>query len=365
MAIKRIIIPFLIFLATLMAPSARPESAALPPIIFDAHEDCLRRVLDRGDDLAEPTQDTDAQGDIASWKAGGVNVVWFAAWVNPERYYGRAGTQRTENLIAAFKRQISRHPNDLVFCQTAAECRATAANGKIAALLGIEGGSALNDNISLVAHFRKLGVRRITLTWRGNIGWAGSSQSAGPAMGLTEMGRAMIREMNRTGIVPDLSHVSDQTFCGTIAVSSLPVILSHSNARALANHPRNVSDDMLALLRQNGGVIGVNFHSEFLASPAGMFSRKTSQPTIESVLDQISHIARVAGVDHVGFGSDWDGDIQPARGLETAAAMPLLISGLRRRGFSEKNIRKIAGENFLRVLEANEQQTGRQTETGN
>jgi membrane dipeptidase len=325
-----------------------------PLAVLDAHEDVLQRVLDNGDDLEDDS--AHGQADIPKWKAGGVNIVWFSIWVSPNHYPGKAGVDRAHSLIRALQKQIAKHPDDLEACDSAADCRRTIANGKIAALIGIEGGCAINNDISMLAEYRQLGARYMTLTWRGNLAWAGSSQSEDPTMGLTSYGERIVREMNRLGIIVDLSHVSDQTFYDAIRVSSRPVIVSHSNARALANHPRNVSDDMLRTLAKNGGVIGVNFNSDFLRDQqSGFFSRAMASSTsIKNVLDQIDHIVKVAGIDHVGFGSDWDGEIDPARGLATASSMRNLISGLRERGYSEAQIRKIAGENFLRVLEAND-----------
>lgn len=336
-----------------------PQKLAAPSmIVLDAHEDTLRRVLDRGDQLGERL--ADGQGDIAAWRAGGVNAVWFAAWVNPTKYRGEAATQRALRLLGALRDQARMYPQHIALCDTAAEVRAAVHDGKIAALAAVEGGIAINNDLSLIARFRDLGVRRMNLTWKGNLDWAGSSQPLpsgalpfSPNKGLSDFGREVVREMNRVGMVVDLSHCSDQTFFDTLAVSSRPVIVSHSNARALADHPRNVTDDMLRALRDSRGVIGVNFYREYL-KPRSMRGRLLT-PTVETVLDHIDHIVRVTGgTDHVGIGSDWDGDIQPALGLETAAQMPALLAGLERRGYSADDIRKIAGENFLRVLEASE-----------
>jgi membrane dipeptidase len=327
-------------------------------IVLDAHVDSLRRVLDRGDHLGERI--ADGQGDIAAWREGGVNVVWFAAWVNPAKYRGEAATQRALRLLGALREQARLYPQHLALCDSAAQCRAAVREGKIAALAGIEGGIAINNDLSLIARFRELGVRRMNLTWKGNLDWAGSSQPLpggalpfSPNKGLNEFGRQVVREMNRVGMIVDLSHCSDKTFYDALAVSSRPVIVSHSNARALADHPRNVTDDMLRALRDNGGVIGVNFYREYLKSRDARGRWRT--PDVETVLDQIDHIVKVTGgTDTVGIGSDWDGDIKPALGLETAAQMPALLAGLERRGYSPQDIRKIAGENFLRVIEAND-----------
>jgi membrane dipeptidase len=171
-------------------------------------------------------------------------------------------------------------------------------------------------------------------------------------MGLTDFGRQVVREMNRVGIVVDLSHVSDETFYDAISVSTKPVIVSHSNCRALAPHPRNVTDDMLRRLAANGGVIGVNFSRDFLKTSE--MREHGGTPDVKTVADEIDHMVKVAGIDHVGMGTDYDGDITPAAGLRNASDTPKLWITLRMRGYSDADIRKIAGENFLRVLEANE-----------
>ncbi|MGI8907800.1 MAG: dipeptidase [Candidatus Sumerlaeaceae bacterium] len=324
-------------------------------ILLDAHQDCLRRVLDRQDDLAQNYGIE--QGNIPLWRKGGFNAIWMSVWVDPRRYKGSGAVERAEQLIRAYSKQMSLHSNELAPCQTASEVRAAVQQGKIATMLGVEGGVAINNDLSLISHYRQLGVRYMTLTWRGNLAWAGSSQSDNPAQGLTGFGREVVREMNRVGIILDLAHVSDRTFYDAIDETSRPVIVSHSNARLLSPSPRNVSDAMLVRLRDNGGVVGVNFSGDFLKrSESGELKLRVGPPTIDTVVEQIDHIVQVAGIDHVGIGSDYDGGIRPARGLETAADAPKLISALRQHGYTDAGIRKIAGENFLRVLQANDVQ---------
>jgi membrane dipeptidase len=323
------------------------------PILLDAHQDCLRRVLDRDDSLGETYGDE--QGNIDLWRAGGFNALWMSVWVDPRKYEASDAVERAQNLIGAYWQQMHKYPDVLIPCQTSEQVRAATGRGQIAALLGLEGGAAINNDLSLIAYYRKRGVRYMTLTWRGNLAWAGSSQSSNPKMGLTAFGRQVVREMNRVGMIVDLSHVSDRTFYDALQETSRPVIVSHSNARLLSPNPRNVTDDMLRAIRDNDGVIGVNFAGDFLkVDDSGNLRLRAGPPTVETVLDQIDHIVQVAGIDHVGIGTDYDGGIKPARGLETARGAPKVLDGLRRRGYSEENIRKIAGENFLRVLAANE-----------
>lgn len=371
--------------AASMVPAAEPPP---PPIVLDAHVDVLLRLLDAKKGRSLDEQGPAGQVNFANWKQGGVNAVIFAVWIDPRMYPGAKAVERAHEMIDCLEQQAARFPDRLVLCDTAEEVRKAAADGKIAALCGIEGGVAINNDLSLIEKFRQRGVRYMTLTWRGNLKWAGSSQpltspwdrvrqsrqgekeqqtapdqddlSSG---GLTEMGREVVREMNRVGMVVDLSHVSDQTFFDALAVTSRPVMLSHSNARARSGHPRNISDEMLRALAANKGVIGVNFWADLL-EPEGR-SRKdegATSVTVETLLDMIDHIVKVAGVDSVGIGSDFEGMSSLPVGLETAAQMPALFEGLRRRGYSEEEIRKIAGENFLRVLAASE--TGPAKEEG-
>jgi len=328
-----------------------PAGAVQPFILLDAHQDALRRVLDRGDDLAASYGDE--QGSIPQWRAGGWNAIWFSVWVDPRKYPGAEATRRAERLIHAFRQQVAKNP-EIVPCDTASEVRRAVSENKIASLLGLEGGAAINNDISKIADFRQQGVTYMTLTWRGNLSWAGSSQSDNPRMGLTPFGVQVVQEMNRQGMLVDLSHVSDQTFDDALKATSKPVIVSHSNARLLAAHPRNVTDEMLRKLAANGGVIGVNFAGDFLKpGEGGGWERRPGGSTLETVLEQIDHIVKVAGVDHVGLGTDFDGGIRPARGLENASKGGALIAGLRAHGYNEVAIRKICADNFLRVLAQN------------
>jgi membrane dipeptidase len=343
------------FSGSLSTPSAQTtatESGYRPPLVVDGHVDVALRVVDKGFDLA--TDGADTQADIPKWRRGGVNAVFFSIWVHPERFAGEAAPERAWSLIRAVQQQVQAHPNDLVLCDTAAKVRKATASGKIAALMGIEGGVAIHNDLSKLAEYRKAGVRYMTLTWRGNLDWAGSSQGGDSTMGLTDFGREVVREMNRLGIIVDLSHTSDQTIRDAIAITTKPVIFSHSNARVLANHPRNVSDDVLRAVAKNKGLIAVNVVGSFLRPTATGWALRPGPPTVDTVADQIHHIATVAGVDHVGLGTDYEGFIRPASGLSTTAEIPKLWEALKQRGYTKAQIDKIAGGNFLRVIEANE-----------
>ncbi len=334
------------------APETQSPTVPPPPIVLDAHVDSLHRILDRGDDLSETL--VDGQVDLNKLRIGGVNVVWFALWVDQDKYKGEAATKRALALYEALQNQVTRHKDRLVFCRTSADVRRAAAEGKIAALAGIENGSAINNDLRRISSFHDMGVSRMVITWRGNLAWGAASQSDNPKLGLTALGREVIREMNRVGMVVDLSHSSKQTALDALDVSTLPIIFSHSNASAICPHPRNIDDELLQRLKQNGGVVGVNFYDRYVRPSRKNFLDRRP-PTLDNVLDHLDYMVKIAGIDHVGIGSDWDGGIVPVVGLENASHMPSFFEGLRRRGYSEDDIRKIAGENFLRVLEANEQ----------
>jgi membrane dipeptidase len=342
-------------------------------IVLDAHEDVLLRLLDPERNRTLDEQGWCGQCNFENWQRGGINTVFFAVWIDPRRYPKQKAVDRANQMIDCLEAQAKQYPTKIQLCDSAADVRTAVAHGRLASLLGIEGGVAINDDLSLITHFRKRHVRYMTLTWRGNLKWAGSSQDNGSPQidrlarskgvvpdklssgGLTEFGREVVREMNRVGMMVDLSHVSDQTFYDALATTVRPAIVSHSNARALSKHPRNVTDDMLRALAANGGVIGLNLWQD-LIEPKGLGSDEdgATSVTVDSTVAMLDHMVQVAGIDHVGLGTDFEGMSDLPVGLETAAEMPKLFDGLRARGYSDADIRKIAGENFLRVLEAND-----------
>ncbi len=361
----RLIVAFLLFViaAEWSLALPQPEPQFLPAIVFDAHVDPGWRILDLGQSFA--SSDETGQVSIPKWRAGGVNIVWIAIWVDPRRYSGAAALQRADALIDALTADVRRNHKTLALCRTSDECIAAVNRGKIALLLGLEGGEPLLQSPQMVDYFWRKGIRRITLTWRGDLSWAGSSQNWDQSAvrrqkGLSEIGAEIIQRMNMYGVVVDLSHASELTARDALSVSQRPCIFSHSNSYALCPHPRNVSDDLLQALAKNGGVIGVNFHSKFLARSSLLRGfGKNPRATVDDVVRHIDHIRSVIGVDHIGIGSDWDGDIVPAKGLEDASRLPQLWQALRERGYTADDIRKIAAENFLRVLRANEQKPHR------
>lgn len=337
--------------ACLDTPPGALSPGSGPMIIVDAHEDTLLRLA-HGGDLISPRPN--AQSDIPKWKAGGVNVVFTAIWMDPFKIFGTDAEWAVMDFMSILRQQARNHADQIALCETAAQVRDTVAGNRIALVPAIEGGVAISNDLTLIARYRSMGVRYITLTWKDNLPWVGGSETDKPERGLSEFGRQVVTEMNRVGMIIDMSHASDRSFWDVVEVSTKPVICSHSNARALAGHVRNVSDEMLAALGKNGGVIGVNIHQGFL-DKQGHVPKATEQLGIGAVIGQIEHIVRVAGIDHVGIGTDWDGGIKPVVGMENASGMRTLISALREHGYDETSLRKIAGGNFLRVLEQNEQ----------
>jgi len=354
-----------------------PAPAADPMIVMDGHVDILLRLIDPTSDRRLDEPGFAGQANFENWRAGGMNAIFFAVWIDPRRYPKERAVERADALIDCFYEQVQKYPDRLAFCETAADVRRVVKEGRVAGLMGIEGGSAINNDIRHIQRFRKRGVRYMTLTWRGNLQWAGSSQDVGNSPwdrqaqrrggadatpepednlssgGLTDFGREIVGEMNRVGMIVDLSHVSDQTFYDAIAATRRPVILSHSNASARAPHPRNISDDMLRALAKNGGVIGLNLWTDLL-DPAGQEAEKKTSVTLEMTADMVDHMVKVAGIDSVGIGTDFEGMSSLPVGLENASRMQDLFTELRKRGYLQNDLRKFAGENFLRVLEAND-----------
>ena len=366
-------------------------------IVIDTHNDITSPLIDDGFDLGMRGDDPNAKikthTDLARMKAGGLGAEFFAVYVgkefvNKKPAEGGGAARRALDVIDVVLEQVRRHPQSLESASTAADIRRIVASGKIAALMGIEGGHAIEDSLRTLRMFYKLGVRYMTLTHTNSNDWADSegdinNPSVNHHNGLTDFGREVVREMNRIGMMVDISHVADKTFYDVIATTRAPVIASHSSARAIANHPRNMSDDMLKALAKNGGVVMVNFYDGFLDPRKAELAlrsrsledelkgkypndakrvqqeidawRKANDPgrtPLSVLMDHIDHIAKVAGVDHVGIGSDFDG--VPLTGLpvgmEDISKLPTLTYELMKRGYSDADIKKFLGENLLRVM---------------
>jgi membrane dipeptidase len=361
-------------------------------IVIDAHNDMPSRILDEQYD--PDVRHTPAEGhtDLPRLVQSGLTAEFFAAWVDasyaqksPDESFARA--RRGIDSIHAF---VGRHPQELLLATTAADVRRAKREGKIAILISVEGGHAIEASLDKLRELYARGARYLTLTWNNGNQWAGSSIGSNGTStgGLTPFGKDVIHEMNRLGMLVDLSHASDQTFYDAIAISTSPVIASHSSARALADHPRNLTDDQLRAIAKNGGVVGVNFYPRFIdarfrkdmdeaeaevlaaadsqsasaaadstsarATTAARLRERVAQipPTPLAVLiDHIDHIARVAGVDHVALGSDFDGIFALPAQMEDVTALPRIAQALLERGYSDADIKKILGGNMLRVMQ--------------
>lgn len=359
-------------------------------LVIDTHADTPQRFVDESWDFTSPLGSGHLNLDSA--RCGNLAAEFFAIWPEPVAWRGRFA-ERTHALIDGVLEQVRRHPVDLALCTSPADILAARAAGKFAVLMGIEGGHAIENSLDLLREFHALGVRYMTLTWANSNDWADSSGDLDdPAIahhnGLTDFGREVIAEMNRLGMMIDVSHVSDKTFADVLAVTRAPIIASHSCARALSNSPRNLTDDQLRALAANGGVCFVNFYSAFvdenyrqavqtiraersaehhalaakyaarnepipfhLANQIDRdFAARLHRPPFESLVNQFDHILRVAGVDHVGIGTDFDGMSSMPEGIDSAADLPKITAALLARGYSADDLRKVLGGNLMRVF---------------
>ncbi|MDJ0867951.1 MAG: dipeptidase, partial [Myxococcota bacterium] len=301
------------------------------------------------------------QTDLERIRRGGLDAQFFSIW--PPAYLVEQGSgasrERCLAMIEVLRAQAARYPEHLELATTADDVRRIAAAGRLAALMGVEGGHGIENDLETLRRFGALGVRYMTLTHQNTNDWADSSTDTPRHGGLTDFGREVVREMNRLGMLVDVSHVSDDTFWDALAVTQAPVIASHSSARALVDHPRNMRDEMLRAVAENGGVVMVNFFDGYIdpAMSGGNWAigwayvrRGGLVPgPLEHLIDHIEHVARVAGPDHVGLGSDFDGALSmPLAGVDE---LPEITVALVERGWSDEDVRKLLGGNALRVLE--------------
>ena len=311
--------------------------------------------------LPEPSGDElHTHTDLARLGAGGIDAQFFSIF--PHADYAEtpgASRERANAMIDALLEQIHHHADRLELAASAADVRRIAAAGRIAALMGLEGGHALENDLANLAAFHARGVRYMTLTWSNTNDWADSSGDEPRHGGLTDFGRDVVREMNRLGLLVDISHVSDETFWDVLEVATEPVIASHSSARKLVDVPRNMTDDMLRAVGTNGGVVMVNFGGTFIDPEKvgvgnllwdALVHFGPSPVPLARLLDQLEHVARVAGVDHVGLGSDFDGTLFMPEGVSDVAGYPAITAGLLARGWPAADVRRLLGENTLRVL---------------
>ena len=359
-------------------------------IVIDTHDDTTQRLLDPKFDLS--VRHNDGNIDIPRMKEGGLDAIFFSIWIS-SKILGPDAIKKALDQIDAVRETVRKNPNDLMLATSAADIREAKKQHKIAVLMGVEGGHMMGNDLSVLRTFAALGVRYMTLTHMDNNEWADSSTDKPAHNGLTDFGKEVIHEMNRLGIVVDISHVSDKTFADAIAVSKAPVFASHSSCRALCVAPRNMTDDMVRDLAKNGGVIQINYHVGFISQEFRDYEKAHPEAEKEIheevdkrcgnneacklttgdqvvrdmmqagklpkvdwtvIVDHINHAVKIVGADHVGLGSDFDGAVMPL-GMQDVTHIPQITDALLKKGNSESDIRKILGENTLRVLSQAEQ----------
>lgn len=379
------------------AMRTRAEKLHREAIVLDTHNDVTSPMLDDGFDLGMNGVGADGKlkthTDFKRIREGGLDAQFFAIYVgrefvNKKPEEGGGAARRALDMIDAVYEQVRRHPDKMEMAYTVDDIRRISKKGRLAALMGIEGGHAIEDSLRTLRMFYRLGIRYMTLTHTNTNNWADSEADlSNPKVkhhnGLSDFGREVVREMNRVGMMVDISHVADKTFFDVIETTRAPVIASHSSARALAGHTRNMNDDMLRALAKNGGVVMVNFYDGFLDGRKAEIlmkqramtqelnekypndpqrvtaevqkwveSNPKSKTPMSVLLDHFDHIIKVTGIDHVGVGADFDGipiDAAP-EGMEDVSKMPNLTFELMKRGYKDADIKKILGENLLRVM---------------
>jgi len=358
-------------------------------LIVDTHSDSLAWPTRHGVDIGQPQ--TKTHMDLARMKEGNQNVQFFACFASPKWIAEKKVVQVTLDYMDSFHSLMQNYPDQIAQATTAADVRRITDAGKLAGILCVEGGHSIDDNLSILRMYHRLGVRYMTLTWNNTNNWADGVMDEPKHGGLNHFGKDVVREMNRLGMLVDISHVAPATFWDAIETSTKPVIASHSSAKAICESPRNMDDDQIKAMSDNGGVIGVNYEITFVGEEYRVskntldaekaeevkkaqkdfsvvsdslknamkdiderYSEKVAElkkPHYTEIVDHIDHMVSVAGVEHVGLGSDFDGCRLPT-GMEDCTKVPKITEELVRRGYSDADIRKILGENTLRVMEA-------------
>jgi membrane dipeptidase len=359
-------------------------------IAIDMHADTTQRMLDENVDISQRL--ADGHFDSVRAREGGLDAQFFSIWVEPQLFGGGGpgAIKRADDQIASVKALAERHPELWEMATSAADIRRISAAGKLAALLGLEGGYAIDERLENVERYYRMGVRYMSAAWNVSTSWAGSSNDeVGQTRGLNDFGREVIREMNRLGMMVDVSHVSDLTFWDIMKTSTKPVIATHSGCRAIANVPRNLTDEMIQAIAKTGGVVSVIFYPEHLepgwsekkkrvdaeiapqvqrASEEEKgdvahkrlardrvrreeYARRLPPVSVSRLVDHIDHVVKLVGIDYVGIGSDFDGVQSTLSDLATVEDLPNLTLELLRRGYSESDVDKILGGNILRVME--------------
>ena len=392
------LVAFVLILSTFcLAQSPTPKKKSAPvgwkaihssAIIVDTHADTPQYLVDEKLDLGE---DSHVSVNIPKAKAGNLGAEFFSIWIEPDKNKA-CYPKRTLQLIDAVDEQVRKHPADLLKATSVKDIYTAHREHKLAALMGIEGGHAIDNDLGLLRDYYRLGVRYMTLTWSNTNDWADSSGDVDDKniehhAGMTDFGKDVVREMNRLGMMVDISHVADKTFFQALIVSRAPVIASHSSSRALTDVPRNMTDDMLRALTRNGGVAMVNFNCGFLSDQYNLDEKKVvaedhsvedlkkqalepgskiteadiekaeitratkiPRPPMSALIDHIDHIAKVAGIDHVGLGSDFDGVSCTPQGIDSAADLPKITQALYEHGYNAEQLKKVLGGNLLRVF---------------
>jgi len=367
----------------------RAKKLHFSSIVLDTHDDTTQRFFSKDFDIGK--RNPDGHVDIPRMREGGMNAIFFSIWIDG-RIMGPPAVEKALDQIDAVHENVRKYSKDMALCRTAAEVREAHKQGKIAALIGVEGGHMIGNDIRVLRMFGNLGVRYMTLSHFYNDEWADSSTDKPVHNGLTDFGKDIVREMNRQGIMVDISHVSDKTFYDALEVSKAPLMASHSSCRAICNHPRDMSDEMIKALAAKGGVIQINYERSFIdqaykdaydkvsggvvaamekvtkecAGDEACVGRKIKDmetqmeasgalPRVswEKIIEHIDHVVKLAGADHVGLGSDFDGATMPD-GMDDCSKLPKITEALVRKGYADDDIRKILGGNLLRVMEQTE-----------
>ena len=333
-----------------------PEAAAIHAegMLFDGHNDLPWEIREKGNssfenlDISKP-QPT-LHTDIDRLRSGGVKAQFWSVFVPADHDKTGDALLQTLHQISIVKTMMQRYPETFEFASTADDIERIIKSGRIASMMGVEGGYSIENELSNLQRLYDEGCRYMTLTHSKSLKWADSATDEPICHGLSDFGREVVLEMNRLGMLVDLSHVSPETMKAALATTKAPVIFSHSSARAICDHPRNVPDDVLPLVKQNGGVVMVNFFSSFIVPTEQLKLDKEARGSLHDVVDHIEHLVSIAGIDHVGIGSDYDGVPRLPDQLESVATYPLITQELLNRGYDREAIHKILGGNVMRVL---------------
>lgn len=356
-------------------------------IVIDTHADTPGRFTDEN---FNPSNDAGkGHWDLSKVRQANLGAEFFSIWVDPKKYQGKY-VQRALDMIDSVYETTREHPDQMMMAYSVADIERAHQQHKLASLMGLEGGHAIDNDVRILRDYYRLGVRYMTLSWANTNEFADSSGDIDKPdvqhhNGLTDFGKQVVLEMNRLGMLVDISHVADKTFWDALATSKAPVIASHSSARAVTNHARNLTDEMLKAVAKNGGVVQVNFNCGFIdqsyldaynkwnqqrmaqGKPDSTYSTEVTpnipRPPFKSLIDHFDHIAKVAGVDHVGIGSDFDGVDCLPMGIDSVADLPKITQALLDRGYTPQDLKKILGGNLLRVF-ADAERVSRQMQSG-